>query len=55
MLEFDDRSGAASTYHQLGRVAQEQQRFADAVTYLVRAAANLYASTGQRPSETVAP
>jgi len=29
-LEFDDRHGAASTYHQLGVVAQEQGRFADA-------------------------
>ena len=29
-LEFDDRHSAASTYHQLGVVAQEQRRFAEA-------------------------
>jgi tetratricopeptide (TPR) repeat protein len=29
-LEFQDRHGAASTYHQLGRFAQEQERFEEA-------------------------
>jgi tetratricopeptide (TPR) repeat protein len=29
-IAFDDRHSAASTYHQLGMVAQEQRRFAEA-------------------------
>ena len=32
-LEFDDRHSAASTYHQLGMVAQEQRRFEQAEDY----------------------
>jgi len=29
-LQFDDRYGAARTYHQLGMMAQTQRRFDDA-------------------------
>ncbi|EOD70574.1 tetratricopeptide repeat protein [Amycolatopsis vancoresmycina] len=29
-MEFDDRHGAASSYHQLGVVAQARQRFDEA-------------------------
>ena len=39
MIEFNDRYSQASTYHQLGRVAQEQRQWEQAEQYYQQALA----------------
>ena len=52
-LEFGDRHSAAHTYHQLGRVAQEQRRFAEAEASY-RQALDIYLDVNQRDASIVA-
>jgi tetratricopeptide (TPR) repeat protein len=48
-LEFGDRHGAASTYHQFGRVARDQRRFAEAEASY-RQALDIYLDFGDQLS-----